>query len=66
MSYLEHLKRCYMHSKNKLPDSYTKEEIVLHVLKTKSSHTNTYADTYSKAEQMEGWTRFFGWVHENA
>ncbi|HFD1716874.1 TPA: hypothetical protein QFK61_001072 [Enterococcus faecium] len=33
---------------------------------TESSHTNTYADTYSKAEQMEGWTRFFGWVHENA
>ncbi|WP_185075965.1 hypothetical protein [Enterococcus faecium] len=57
MSYLEHLKRCYMHSKNKLPGSYTKEEIALHV---------TYADTYSKAEQMEGWTRFFGWVHENA
>jgi hypothetical protein len=55
-----------MHSKNKLPDSYTKEEIVLHVLKTESSHTNTYADTYSKAEQMEGWTRFLGWVHENA
>ena len=65
MSYLEHLKRCYMHSKNKLPDSYANEEIVLHVLKTESSHTSTYADTYSKAEQMEGWTRFFGWVHEN-
>lgn len=40
MSYLEHLKRCYMHSKNKFPDSCTKEEIVLHVLKTESIHTN--------------------------
>lgn len=60
MSYLEHLKRCYMHSKNKLPGSYTVDDVAIHVLKTES---HSSPDGSSK-EQALAWFKFFKWIKE--
>lgn len=60
MSYLEHLKRCYVHSKNKLPDSYTVDDVAIHVLKTES---HSSPDGSSK-EQVLAWFKFFKWIKE--
>lgn len=60
MSYLEHLKRCYMYSKNKLPDSYTVDDVVIHVLKTES-HSSPEG---SSKEQTLACFKFFKWVKE--
>ncbi|KST48211.1 hypothetical protein AOY36_13710 [Enterococcus faecium] len=60
MSYLEHLKRCYVHSKNKLPDSYTVDDVAIHVLRSES-HSSP---EYDSKEQTLAWFKFFKWIKE--
>ena len=58
MTYFEYLKQCFIHAKDKLPDSYTVDDVAIHVLKAES-HSSP---EYDSKQQTLAWFRFFKWV----
>lgn len=62
MTYFEYLKQCFIHARDKLPDSYTVDDVAIHVLKTESHSSPEYD---SKAQTL-AWFRFFKWIREDA
>lgn len=60
MTYFEYLQQCFNHAKTKLPDSYTVDDVAIHVLKTESRSS----PEYDSKEQTVAWFRFFKWIRE--
>lgn len=60
MTYFEYLQQCFNHAKTKLPDSYTVDDVVIHVLRSES-HSSP---EYDSKEQTLAWFRFFKWTKE--
>lgn len=60
ITYFEYLQQCFNHAKDKLPDSYTVDDVVIHVLKAES-HSSP---EYDSKEQTLAWFRFFKWIKE--
>lgn len=61
MTYFEYLQQCFIHAKTMLPDSYTDDDVAIHVLKTES-HSSPEFDS---KEQTVAWFRFFKWIREH-
>ena len=62
MTYFEYLQQRFNYARDKLPDSYTVDDVAIHVLKTES-HSSP---EYDSKEQTLAWFRFFKWVRDNA
>ena len=60
MTYFEYLQQCFNHAKDKLPDSYTVNDVAIHVLKAES-HSSPEHDS---KEQTLARFRFFKWIKE--
>ena len=60
MTYFECLPQCFNHARNKLPDTYTVDDVAIHVLKTES---HSSPDGSSK-EQTLAWFKFFKRIKE--
>ena len=58
ITYFEYLQQCFNHAKDKLPDSYTVDDVAIHVLKAES-HSSP---EYDSKEQTLAWFRFFKWI----
>lgn len=62
MTYFDYLKQCFNYARDKMPDSYTADDVAIHVLKTESHSSPEYD---SKGQTL-AWFRFFKWVRDNA
>ena len=60
MTYFECLQQCFNYAIDKLPDTYTVDDVAIFVLKTQM---NSNPDGDSK-EQTLAWFRFFKWIKE--
>lgn len=60
MTYFEYLQQCFNHAKTKLPDSYTVDDVAIHVLRSESRSS----PEYESKEQSLAWSKFFKWVKE--
>ncbi len=60
MTYFEYLQQCFNHAKTKLPDSYTVDDVAIHVLRSESPSS----PEYDSKEQTLAWFRFFKWIKE--
>lgn len=60
MTYFEYLQQCFNHAKTKLTDSYTVDDIAIHVLKSESRSS----PEYDSKEQTLAWLKFFKWIKE--
>ena len=60
VTYFEYLKQCFIHARDKLPDSYTVDDVALHVLK---AEIHSSPEGGSK-EQTLAWFKFFKWIKE--
>lgn len=60
VTYFECLPQCFNHARDKLPDTYTVDDVAIHVLKTES---HSSPDGSSK-EQALAWFKFFKWIKE--
>lgn len=61
MTYFEYLQQRFIYARDKLPDSYTVDDIAIHVLKSES-HSSLEG---SSKEQTLAWFRFFKWIREH-
>lgn len=60
MTYFEYLQQRFNHARDKLPDSYTVDDIAIHVLRSESRSS----PEYDSKEQTLAWFRFFKWIKE--
>lgn len=60
MTYFEYLQQCFNHARDKLPDTYTVDDVAIFVLKTQ---IHSDPDGSSK-EQTLAWLKFFKWIKE--
>jgi hypothetical protein len=60
MTYFEYLQQCFNHAKDKLPNTYTVDDVAIYVLKTEG-HSSP---EYDNKEQTLAWFRFFKWIKE--
>lgn len=62
MTYFEYLQQCFNHARDKLPDTYTVDDVAIFVLKTQMNSS----PEYDSKEQTLAWFRFFKWIREDA
>lgn len=60
MTYFEYLQQCFVHARDKVPDTYTVDDIAIYVLKTQIRNS----PWGSSKEQALAWFKFFKWIKE--